>query len=76
MKKLAERSEMPVISFSKALKKDRLAVICEVKKASPSKGIIKSDLIRYIQLRNMKKRELTLSHVLQRNPTSKARLNI
>ena len=43
MKKLAERSEMPVISFSKALKKDRLAVICEVKKASPSKGIIKSD---------------------------------
>ncbi|WP_124098998.1 indole-3-glycerol phosphate synthase TrpC [Ruminococcus sp. Marseille-P6503] len=43
MKRLAEKSDMPVISFSQALKGGRLSVICEVKKASPSKGIIKAD---------------------------------
>lgn len=43
MKQLAIESKMPIISFSKALKKDRLSVICEVKKASPSKGLIREN---------------------------------
>ena len=37
-----ECSHTPV-SFAKALKQDRLSVICEVKKASPSKGLISPD---------------------------------
>ncbi len=43
MKTLAKNSDMPIISFTKALKKDSISAICEVKKASPSKGVIKED---------------------------------
>ena len=40
MKIRCNEAEFPVISFSKAIKKDTLSVISEVKKASPSKGLI------------------------------------
>ena len=40
IEKLAESCDKPVYDFSKALKGERLRLICEVKKASPSKGII------------------------------------
>ena len=35
-------------SFYEALKKPGMSYICEVKKASPSKGLIASDLITYL----------------------------
>ncbi len=46
MKKKAELrlSERSPLSFERALKKERLSCICEVKKASPSKGLICADL--------------------------------
>ena len=40
---MAKESHFPTLSFSKALKKDTLSVISEVKKASPSKGLICGD---------------------------------
>lgn len=43
MKKAAERSDRVPISFADALRKDGLSVIAEVKKASPSKGLICRD---------------------------------
>jgi indole-3-glycerol phosphate synthase len=40
IKAMAAEADFPALSFSKALKKDTLSVISEVKKASPSKGLI------------------------------------
>lgn len=43
MKDKALNAEFSAISFKNAIKKDNLSVICEVKKASPSKGLIRPD---------------------------------
>lgn len=43
MKKRAENAELPVRGFKAALLKSGLSVIAEVKKASPSKGLIQPD---------------------------------
>ena len=43
MKDKALNAKFPAISFKNAIKKDNLSVICEVKKASPSKGLIRPD---------------------------------
>lgn len=43
VKAMTKECSHPVISFSKAIKNDRLSVISEVKKASPSKGLICPD---------------------------------
>lgn len=43
MKKLAESIKTQTRDFKKALSGDKLSVICEVKKASPSKGLIRPD---------------------------------
>ncbi|HEY5555380.1 indole-3-glycerol phosphate synthase TrpC [Acetobacterium sp.] len=48
LKELAKKSENP-FSFEKALRVDDIAFICEVKKASPSKGLIAKDFL-YIQI--------------------------
>lgn len=43
IKAMAAQADFPTLSFSKAIKKDTLSVISEVKKASPSKGLICAD---------------------------------
>lgn len=43
MCRMAEETARPVISLYDALKKDTLSVIAEVKKASPSKSVIRED---------------------------------
>ena len=43
VKKEAENNKRNIFSFEKVLKKDGISFICEVKKASPSKGLISSD---------------------------------
>ncbi|MFI3237358.1 MAG: indole-3-glycerol phosphate synthase TrpC [Lachnospiraceae bacterium] len=43
MIEMAKRMEMGNFSFEEALKKDGMSFICEVKKASPSKGLIALD---------------------------------
>ena len=43
IKAMAAQADFPSLSFSKAIKKDTLSVISEVKKASPSKGLICAD---------------------------------
>lgn len=48
LKKLAKKSENP-FSFENALIVDDIAFICEVKKASPSKGLIVKDFL-YVQI--------------------------
>jgi len=48
LKKLAKNSKKP-FSFEKALRVDGIAFICEVKKASPSKGLIAKDFF-YVQI--------------------------
>lgn len=43
MKELAERTANPNFAFEKALRKSGVSFICEVKKASPSKGLISAE---------------------------------
>ncbi len=42
-KAYATKGRLPEFAFEKALKKDGISFICEVKKASPSKGVIAED---------------------------------
>lgn len=51
--------------FYNALAKPGLSFICEVKKASPSKGIISKDFPSWKLPRNIQLQELTAFHVLQ-----------
>jgi indole-3-glycerol phosphate synthase len=46
IERAARFANMPVRNFEAALRKDRLSVIAEVKKASPSKGLIKQECRR------------------------------
>ena len=57
MKALAMQDSRTCISLYDALKQDTLSVISEVKKPSPSKGLICQDFELYPLPYNIKKRE-------------------
>ena len=56
MQKRAEKAlaERKPVSLKAALRQDTLSCICEVKKASPSKGLIRADFFVFIISHNIR----------------------